>query len=72
MGIVDTISIFSISFLIWQLILFYIFIRNEWVSKILDDAYKQGGIKEYNKFPAYETMLLKKFWVWDKEKLKDK
>ena len=51
-------------------IISYFEIRNEWISMILDNAFKKGGIKEYNKYLSYETMLFKKFWVWNKDKLK--
>jgi len=72
MEIVDSISIISILFLIVIVISTYLSIRNEWVSEILDDAIAKGGLKEFNKFPDYDTMLFKKFWVWNKEKLKKK
>ena len=66
------INILLIIVLIWMIIFYYFIFRNEWVSKILDNTFRKGGLSEFNKFPDYNTILFKKFWVWNKDKLKRK
>lgn len=49
-------------------ILFYLYIRNEWVYKTRIGIINSNDYKYYDKLPGYSEMVLKYFWIWSAKK----
>jgi len=74
MDISDIISILLVALLIALLIgviiSTYLCIRTEWLFNKKNKILLNKGIADYNKVLDYNTIMFKKFWIWDIEKLK--